>query len=112
MIRALLLGTALFLAAAPAADACPMQDAAAYASAVEKVKSADGEKVVLKVEGLSCGDCSSKVATALKKIDGVTEAAVDYQTGEAQIAFDKEKTNSEALLKVIADTGYTATVNS
>ena len=51
---------------------------------------------------------SAKVATALKGVDGVLAAAVDYQTGEAVVAFDGQKTDAAALLAAITETGYTA----
>ena len=90
------------------AYACPMADAAAYAAAAAEVQSTDGSKAAFTVTGLTCNSTSGKVATALKGIDGVFAAAVDYQTGEAVVAFDGDKTNTSALLAAITETGYTA----
>jgi len=110
MIRSLIIAGALALSVP--AIACPMADAAAYKVASAEVQEAEGTKVSLKVDGMHCGDCSTKVTKALTDIDGVKAAAVDYQTGETVIAIDDSKTNSEALIKAIADTGFTATLNS
>jgi copper chaperone CopZ len=88
--------------------ACPMQDAAAYQEAAVRVRSAQGTQVAFNVDGMSCGSCSSKLTQALSEIDGVVAAAVDYQTGQALIAFDSSKTNAKALLAAIEKNGFTA----
>ena len=90
------------------AYACPMADAAAYQAAKQEVTATDGAHLAFKVEGMNCGDCSAKVTTALKGIEGVKAAAVDYQTGETVVSIDAAKTNADALVKAIADLGYTA----
>ena len=90
------------------ATACPMADAAAYATAAAEVQGADGMKTAFTVAGLTCTSTSAQVADALKGVEGVLAAAVDYQTGEAVVAFDNAKTNPEALLAAISKTGYAA----
>lgn len=106
MIRSMFLGAALMFSTA--AVACPMADAAAFASALETVQNAEGAKASFAVEGMHCGDCSEKVTAAVKKIDGVKAVAVDYQNGRAEIAFDDKKTNEKALLEAIKGTGFEA----
>lgn len=90
------------------AYACPMADAAAYATAAAEVQSTEGAKAAFAVTGLTCNSTSGKVATALKEIEGVLAAAVDYQTGEAVVAFDNQKTDAAKLLAAITETGFTA----
>jgi copper chaperone len=90
------------------AYACPMADAAAYSAAAAAVQSAEGAKATFQISGLTCGSCSEKVTTVLKGIDGVLAAAVDYQSGEAVVAFDEAKTTPDALLAAITQTGYAA----
>ena len=94
------------------AVACPMQDAQAYQQAAEKVDASDGTKVVLSVVGLTCGSCSDKLTKELTALAGVNAAAVDYQTGEARIAYVEGKTDVDALIKAIEAAGFTATVNT
>ena len=105
----------LFVAApfvvSPAA-ACPMQDAQAYQQAAEKVDASEGTKVVLNVEGMSCGSCSDKLTKELTALEGVNAAAVDYQTGEARIAFVEGTTDVAAGIKAIEAAGFTATVST
>ena len=105
-MRTALIALALFISAD--AMACPMADAAAYAAAAAEVQSTDGAKAAFAVAGLTCNSTSAKVATALKGVEGVLAAAVDYQSGEAVVAFDSKKTDTAALLAVITETGYAA----
>jgi Cu+-exporting ATPase len=90
------------------AYACPMADAAAYKADVQKVETAVGSQTAYVVKGMTCGSCSEKVNKAILGIDGVLASAVDYQTGEARIAFDDKKTNEDAILAVIQNTGFKA----
>lgn len=105
-MRTLFLAFALFLSVD--AYACPMADASAYQAARKEVTATVGSHLAFSVDGLTCGDCSDKVTAALKGIDGVKAAAVDYQTGETVVSIDATKTNADALVKVIAGLGYTA----
>lgn len=107
-MRSIALAAALMFAAP--ALACPMQDAAEFRAAAEKVEAADGTKLTLDVKGLTCGDCSNKVTAALSGVEGVVAAAVDYQTGLAQIAFDESKTTAKKLLAAVKKSGYEASV--
>jgi copper chaperone len=108
MNRALVIAAALMFSAP--AFACPYEDAAAYQTAAAQVDEADGTKVVLNVEGMTCGSCSTKLSKTMVEVDGVTAAAFDYQTGEAKIAFVEGKVDVDALIKAIEDAGYTAKV--
>ncbi|EKX51560.1 hypothetical protein GUITHDRAFT_102823 [Guillardia theta CCMP2712] len=50
------------------------------------VKSAgDGHALLLKVQGMSCGKCSSRVNKCLSKQEGVTRVEVDLERGEARV---------------------------
>jgi copper chaperone CopZ len=106
MLRSLALGAAL--AFSVPAFACPMADAAAFAQAAEKVQQMDGAKATFKVEGMHCGDCSTKVTKALKSVEGVKDAAVDYQTGKTFVAYEEGKVEKKDLLAAIATTGFKA----
>ena len=90
------------------ANACPMADAAAYKAEAQKVEAAKGTHVAFNVKGMSCGDCSEKINKAIKAVDGVMASAVDYQTGEALVAYDAEKTDEKAILAAISGTGFKA----
>ncbi|HIE26934.1 TPA: heavy-metal-associated domain-containing protein [Candidatus Poribacteria bacterium] len=76
-------------------------------SAIEK---ASLEKVLLKVEGLYCSACETKVQSALLKIPGVKEAEVSLEKGEAVVKHDKGKVATAQLIEAIKQSGYQASV--
>jgi Cu+-exporting ATPase len=52
----------------------------------------------LKVSGMTCGGCAGMVEKSLLKLEGVTTAKVDYETGEAQVEFDSKKTTPDKIV--------------
>jgi copper ion binding protein len=66
----------------------------------------EGEMVELKVNGMSCGACSSKVSKALTGLKGVREEKVSHETKVAVVTFDPESTNREAIVAAIDKTGF------
>ena len=64
----------------------------------------------IKVDGMSCGGCSSRVGRLLSELSGVTRAEVDLASGLAQVEFDAGKLGHEALLTVIRDAGFEARI--
>ena len=107
MFRYVFLAAGLFYA--QSAIACPMADAAAFAEAAAKVAQVEGTKATYKIEGMTCGSCSEKVATVVNAVEGVLLSAVDYQTGRIEIAFDSQKTNLAKLEAALAGTGHKIT---
>jgi copper chaperone CopZ len=64
--------------------------------------------VTIKVEGMKCAKCSSSVSKALKATEGVEDATVSSDKGEAVIKYDDQKTNETKLREVINSTGFKA----
>lgn len=64
--------------------------------------------VTIKVEGMKCEKCSASVTKALKATDGVQEAQVSSDKGEAVIKYDDQKLNETKLREVINSTGFKA----
>jgi len=64
--------------------------------------------VTIKVEGMMCAKCSSSVSKALKATDGVEEAQVSSEKGEAVIKYDDQKLSETKLREVINSTGFKA----
>ncbi len=66
---------------------------------------------VLRVEGMTCGACATSVKLVLKKVDGVTDAAVSYTTKRAVVHYDPARVNPAKLVAEIeAKLPYKATV--
>ena len=57
----------------------------------------------LKVDGMSCMHCSSRVQKALLGVDGVQSAEVDLQSGTATVTGTAD---ADALVKAVEDAGY------
>jgi copper chaperone CopZ len=70
------------------------------------VSDAQVERITFNVEGMTCTGCEASVKHAVQNVDGVLEADVSYDTRSATIAFDKTKTNKEALVQAINSTGF------
>lgn len=61
---------------------------------------------ILKVTGMTCGGCTSKVTNALAGVAGVGEVDVSLSAGEATVRFDGHLTSVEALKSVLSAAGY------
>lgn len=62
-----------------------------------------GDVCTLKVKGMSCGACASKVEKTALKLEGVKAAKVSQPKGTAEITYDPSKTNPAAIAKYISD---------
>jgi copper chaperone CopZ len=61
------------------------------------------ETCMLKVAGMTCAGCEAAVRMAARSVEGVTEVKVSYANGNAEVTFDRVKTNPAAIAKVITD---------
>ena len=59
---------------------------------------------LLKIEGMSCGNCVMHVQSALEDVPGVKSAKVDLLERSAMV--DGEALNDQALRAAVADAGY------
>ena len=64
--------------------------------------------VVLEIQGMTCASCATRIERKLNKLEGV-EATVNYATEKARV-FVPNNVSVEALIKSVADAGYTATL--
>jgi len=61
----------------------------------------------LAVQGMTCAACAARIEKTLNEIDGV-EAAVNYATETAMVAFDGDSQSQEKVLQTILSIGYSA----
>ena len=66
-------------------------------------------EVELAVQGMTCGACAAKIQKELNEIPGI-EAAVNYATETAMVAFDGDSVSEAAVIKAIEHAGYSARV--
>jgi Cu+-exporting ATPase len=64
-------------------------------------------EVELVVQGMTCAACAARIEKTLNEISGV-EAAVNYATETAMVAFDGELQSQEVVLAAISRIGYSA----
>ncbi|HEX7331758.1 MAG TPA: heavy-metal-associated domain-containing protein [Pyrinomonadaceae bacterium] len=62
----------------------------------------------IKVDGMKCAKCSGAVTKALKATEGVEDAQVNHEKGEAVIKYDDQKLSEAKLREVINATGFKA----
>src|SRR5258708_2771461 len=51
----------------------------------------------IQVRGMTCGSCAAAVTHVLKQVDGVREAHVSYEKGEAVVSYDPAQITPEAI---------------
>ena len=64
-------------------------------------------EVELAVQGMTCAACAARIEKTLNEISGV-DAAVNYATETAMVAFDGESQSQEVVLAAISRIGYSA----
>jgi len=70
--------------------------------------SSETHTVELSIGGMTCASCAARVEKKLNKLEGVS-ATVNFTTEKAKVSFP-DSLPPEALVAVVAATGYTATL--
>ena len=67
--------------------------------------------VTLAITGMTCGACSTKVETAVNKLEGVVATKADYEAGSATITYVEGKVTVEQIVTTINEkTSFKASV--
>ena len=66
------------------------------------------KEVVLKIKGMHCEGCSTRLEKVLNNQDGVEEAKVSLEKAEANIKFDETQTRVDELKEAVEDAGFEA----
>lgn len=66
-----------------------------------------GQKIVLRVQGMTCMHCKMSVEKALNSVQGVESASVDLMRKEAVVSGSAAK---DVLVKAVEDAGYSVVV--
>lgn len=61
---------------------------------------------MIKVSGMTCGGCSSKVAHALKAVNGVHDVVVSLPNNEAAVRYDEQLTSPNVMKAAVKAEGY------
>jgi len=66
------------------------------------------ERIDLPVTGMSCASCAAKIEKTLSKMEGVSEAAVNFAAEKATVHFHPNQTSLPQLIEKVKDLGYEA----
>lgn len=61
---------------------------------------------LLKVTGMTCGGCASKVTQALQAVPGVRDVTVTFSAGVAEVQYDEQTTSLGQLKSAVKGAGY------
>lgn len=60
----------------------------------------------LKIEGMHCAGCSTRLERVLNNLEGVKTAKVSLEEKKATIKYDETKINIENIKETIEDAGF------
>jgi len=63
-------------------------------------------KTTLRSRDLSCPSCIQKIESALRRLNGVSEAKVYFNSGRIVVEHDQAEVDVEALQRTVRDIGY------
>lgn len=63
------------------------------------------KEVTLKIDGITCKMCSLTIKTALKKLDGVSDADVSFKDKEAKVKYDGDRVTVDQMLNAVESAG-------
>ena len=78
---------------------------------MESKESAKGlERIDLPITGMSCASCALKIEKGLAKVEGVSQATVNFAAEKATVVFHPDQTDVSHLIEKVKDLGYGAKV--
>jgi copper chaperone len=65
------------------------------------------EKLILRVEGMSCGHCEIAVQDAVRRLSGIKKVKASKRKKECVAEYDAGQVSSAEIIQAINATGYT-----
>ena len=66
------------------------------------------KEINLKIEGMHCAGCSTRLEKVLNNLEGVETAKVSLEEKKATIKYNEEKISVENIKEAIEDAGFKA----
>ena len=63
-------------------------------------------KQLIKIEGMSCAACANRVEKAVKKLEGIEQANVNFATETLSASYDEERISKQTIEEAIMKAGY------
>ena len=74
---------------------------------IKKIKEENKMKETnLKIEGMHCAGCSTRLEKVLNNLEGVEKAQVNLQEKKATIKYDENKISLKSIKEAIEDAGF------
>ena len=67
------------------------------------------QKLTLPITGMTCANCAANIERVVKKLDGVTEANVNFAAESAAISFDPRQLQLQDVVEKIHKSGFGVT---
>jgi copper chaperone len=64
--------------------------------------------IIISVDGMECDACTSHIKKALEALPGVADARVSLLEKQADVRYDPDVTDVEAMRRAIEEEGYSA----
>ncbi|KKQ01958.1 MAG: Copper-translocating P-type ATPase [Candidatus Roizmanbacteria bacterium GW2011_GWA2_36_23] len=68
------------------------------------------QRIQLALSGMHCSSCALIIEKSLKKVNGVSQANVNFAAEKVTVDFEELKTTGEQLIEAIGKAGYLATI--
>lgn len=66
------------------------------------------KEISLKIKGMHCTGCSTRLEKVLNNQEGVEKAEVSFEEGKAEIKYDENQIKLEEIKETIEDAGFEA----
>ena len=63
------------------------------------------KEMILKVEGMHCGGCESRIQNSISEIDGVENVVANHNDGNVKITLNKD-IDRKVIVETIEDIGF------
>ena len=68
------------------------------------------ETQTLRLQGMGCAACATKIETAINSVEGVTESSVNFALEQGKVSYDSNTTSIQEIQQAIIDAGYNSEV--
>ena len=72
---------------------------------------AETEGLRMKVEGMRCEKCASRLQKLLKGTKGVKSVTVDFESKSAVVEIDQDRVSKEEIVATVEEAGFKAIIN-
>ncbi len=64
------------------------------------------DETTIRIGGMSCGGCASKITALLQTLPGVERAEVSLEAAEARVRFDPARVTAAAMRQAVDEAGF------